>query len=730
VAEGFAIAEGFVDISSRVDEAKNKRNAEKAGDDAGDSFLKRMGTKLLSGLAQSVLPAVGAALNAGLAAAPAVAATAVAVYQVAGAALAAAPAVLALGVSFKLTTLAVKALLPAVQKSLSPISDEFKRVTEQASRLATRGVRPLAQEFVKVNFPAVRTFMDQIARATNSVVTSTLRWLNTIPGQQAVANILGATGAAAQRLVPHLNRAVQSFLAMLGRISGISLAAGEQGLSGVLEKLADWMDRVTGESVQAGLDKLISTWQAVSGAVSTVVRWVGIAVGIYRQYRTEINLIADALGILAIVFGGPVTAIIALVGMVIRHFDLIRTVYQNLMASFQNSTQGPAFLNNLKAAADVVVPALVNGFHQIWAAIGPVLSQIWTKITTQLIPAFGEFVAAMAPVVAFFIERLVPIVTVAMKTILTTISGVIDIITGIFKVFTGILRGDWSKVWEGIKQILRGAVTVLVGILKGLVGLARAGLSNLGATLAGVFRGAVRLAIDALGTIVGKVRSTLGKVKGAVTGALSGAGSWLKDAGRRIISGLIDGIRGMLGSLRSELGKVTNLIPDWKGPADKDAKLLTPAGQKIMEGLLRGIVSRRAALRSLLTSVTHDATSVVTSAARAAAFANNPQAQARNAAQVALANTPAAQARAAAQTALARSSAAALARQAALKAKQAAATPTFTPEGAATTTSNGLTVSELHVHIEGILDPKNPSAARELARTLYELLKDYERSFA
>lgn len=721
MAEGFAIAEGFVDISSRVDESKNRRNAEKAGDQAGDSFVKRMGTKLLAGIGQSVLPAIGAALNLGLAAAPAVAATGVAIYQVAGAAIAAAPAVLALGAAFTITKLAVAALLPAVQKSLSPISDEFKKVTEEASKLATRGVRPLAQEFVRVNFPMVRTFMNQIAGATNGVVTSTLRWLNTIPGQQAITNILGATGAAVQRLAPYLSSVTTSFIAMIGRIAGVSLAAGSNGLTGVLHKLEIIMDRVTGETVQAGLDKLKATFDSVRNAVQTTAHWIGVAVGFYRQYRTEINLIADALGILAIVFGGPVTAIVALIGMVVRHFDLIRTTYQNLMASFQSSTQGPAFLNNLKAAVDIVVPAVVNGFHTIWAAIGPTLSKIWTQITTQLIPAFGEFVLAMAPVLAFFVDRLVPIISVAMKTVLTVISGAISIITGIFKIFTGVLKGDWSKVWEGIKLILRGAVTILVGILRGLVGLGRAALSNLGATLAAVFRGAVNLAISALSAIVGKVRSALGKVKGAVTGALAGAGSWLMDAGRKIISGLISGIRGQIGELKSTLGGITNLIPDWKGPAERDAKLLTPAGQKIMDGLMRGINGRRGRLESLLAAVTKSIPDLLAVKVRDAALATITPAQRAGAAA---ASAAAMNTRLPAQAAMA-------ARAAAVRAQGPSRDQgDFVTQGAATTTRDGLSIGEFHVHIEGILDPQNPTQARQLAATLYNLLKDYEKSYA
>jgi phage-related protein len=678
VAEGFSIAEGFVEIASRIDSARNRRNAEKAGDEAGGSFITKMGTKLIAGIGGTILPAFGAVLQLGLAAAPAVAAVGTAIWQVASAAGAAAPALLAIGVAAGLVKLTLTAIAPAIGKALSPIKTSFEEATKEASKLATVGVRPLAKEFAKVNMPAVALMMNMIAKATNGVVRETVGWLNTTRGQQAILQITSATGEAVKRLGPNLSSVATSFVAMIGRISGVSLAAGERGLSGVLHKLEILMDRVTAETVQSGLDRLRAMFDSVRNAVQVSVHWIGIAVGLYRQYKTEIMLISDALGILAIVFGGPVTAIIALVGLVIRHFGTLQAVYQSLMAAFQNSTQGPAFLNNLKAAADIVIPVLVNGFRSIWATIGPILERIFKQIMTQLVPAFGEFVLAMAPLVAFFIQRLVPVIKVAMSTILNVISGVITIVTGIFKVFTGILTGNWSKTWAGIKQILRGAVQVLVAIVRGLVGLIRAGLANLGAILSGIFSRAVSAAIRALSALPGKARAQVGRLKSSVTGALSGAGSWLVNAGQRIISGLISGIRNKIGELRNTLGGITNLIPDWKGPAERDAKLLTPAGQKIMRGLMGGVASQIPAFRKQLGGLTGDIPGMTLSGA------------------------------------VTRTSAASAAAGAATK----------------RSAGGGVSIGELHVHLQGMLDPTNPTAARKLAAQLYELLHSYEKSYA
>ncbi len=44
------------------------------------------------------------------------------------------------------------------------------------------------------------------------------------------------------------------------------------------------------------------------------------------------------------------------------------------------------------------------------------------------------------------------------------ISGALDIIMGIIKVFGGIMNGDWEKVWEGVKDILGGALDIILGL--------------------------------------------------------------------------------------------------------------------------------------------------------------------------------------------------------------------------------------------------------------------------
>jgi hypothetical protein len=67
------------------------------------------------------------------------------------------------------------------------------------------------------------------------------------------------------------------------------------------------------------------------------------------------------------------------------------------------------------------------------------------------------------------------------------------------------------------------------------------------------------------------------------------AGPVLRNIGRSIMNSLISGITDKIPGLKSTFTWITDHIPDWKGPAGKDATLLVPAGHAIMGGLARGI---------------------------------------------------------------------------------------------------------------------------------------------
>jgi hypothetical protein len=145
-----------------------------------------------------------------------------------------------------------------------------------------------------------------------------------------------------------------------------------------------------------------------------------------------------------------------------------------------------------------------------------------------------------------------------------------DLIAGLF---TGILN-----VWDSVAAFLRTVKTLAVTH----VGSLSSTLSSRGVELiSGLLNGiTIRWVIAAawLSSIPGKAVNAVGSLAGVLT-----------SAGSSLIGGLISGISSRIGELQDLLGSVTSMIPDWKGPPERDRKLLVANGVLIMQGLGEGL---------------------------------------------------------------------------------------------------------------------------------------------
>lgn len=154
--------------------------------------------------------------------------------------------------------------------------------------------------------------------------------------------------------------------------------------------------------------------------------------------------------------------------------------------------------------------------------------------------------------------------------------------------FRNIVQGAWSAIktaasvaWSVLKTVFHAIVSAISSAVSAFIRFK----SSVDSKIRGVI-------------------STIASVPGKIKSVFSSAGSWLWNAGARIISGLINGIKSQISYLRGLLNSVTSWIPSWKGPEEKDRKLLVPAGTAIMQGFTGAIADQVPALRATLQGVT------------------------------------------------------------------------------------------------------------------------------
>lgn len=122
-----------------------------------------------------------------------------------------------------------------------------------------------------------------------------------------------------------------------------------------------------------------------------------------------------------------------------------------------------------------------------------------------------------------------------------------------------------------------------------------------------IMQGALRAVGAAFVWVWDKGKQFLTWVSGmpsAIKAAFNGANTWLADAGRRIIDGLIGSVQRGFERVRRKFQELTSLIPDWKGPAARDRALLEGPADLIMDGFTERLESRFAGVRSTLSGFT------------------------------------------------------------------------------------------------------------------------------
>lgn len=171
--------------------------------------------------------------------------------------------------------------------------------------------------------------------------------------------------------------------------------------------------------------------------------------------------------------------------------------------------------------------SIITGLFDGATDTGETFSGAWGEIWGEVMAIFEEaqlfLSAAIAALTAFWEEhgeKILAFVSVVWEKIGVVIEGALRIIRGIFQVFTGLLTGDWSKAWDGIKNIVSGAWAVI----RGVVGAAWAAIKLL-----------LRLGLDALALVWDRIWSSLKSAVGTIWDGIVG-----------VIRNAINGLLGVL----------------------------------------------------------------------------------------------------------------------------------------------------------------------------------------
>jgi phage-related protein len=426
------------------------------------------------------------------------------------------------------------------------------------------------------------------------------------------------------------------------------------GMIGVLKEITGALaDAFASPEIQGGLRALFETMaQLAKSAAPILVSVLKTVAGVFEQLGPPIQQLIQHLGagLLKIVEAlGPVLVVAAkavgdlvvaalplidvaaelvsaLLPALVPLFEALSKIIQAAAPFIAQLAQAAAALLMpiLNALANDVLPRLLPPFVKLAEELFPMLTEVLVALAPMLADlgvALAEILIAAAPLITevlqlavVLLRELMPAIKVVTVGLAYLVSGGLTLVSGALtryvipslKLMAALMRGDWSAAVEHGKTVSSNFSRDVGRHFRDLKAFVMPTLRTMGQDVArrcnemgnAIFRGfnggIIRL-VQYLGGIAGRIKNAFGNPN-----------SMLFGIGRSIIRGLIDGIESMLGGLANTLGGVTARIPDWKGPAETDAKLLVPAGQLVMQGFQRGIRSQIPALRAQLQGITGD----------------------------------------------------------------------------------------------------------------------------
>ncbi|RMB85625.1 hypothetical protein [Streptomyces shenzhenensis] len=416
-------------------------------------------------------------------------------------------------------------------------------------------------------------------------------------------------------------RALFETMAVIGRVAAPLLGLALQALAPAITVLGPPVQRLVGalgDALRPVIKGLRPVLESAAGAFGGLLDAVGPLLPVLG------TLVAALLPVLIPLFdalqrifaaAAPSVRILAdiLSQTLAPIFDALPALITPLLDAFAEMAeqQGPLLAQLLVQ----LQPSLVQlgvAFGQVLEQVGPLLPQLLMLGATlfqQIAPYLPPLIAAFTQLAAVFTEQLVwvleHLVVPALRLVNSLLTGDTPKAAATAgKAMSG-LQQVISTVWAGIVSYVQQKVAEVVVWIAGLPGRAGTALGGLAGSLstqanrAGTqLVAAVRAKLD---EAVGWIRGLPGRAASVLGGGLGGV---LFGAGASLISGFIAGIVSKIPSVQSVLNGITSRLPDWKGPKQKDAKILTPAGRALIEGFIKGIDGTTSQLKSKLAQIT------------------------------------------------------------------------------------------------------------------------------
>lgn len=423
-----------------------------------------------------------------------------------------------------------------------------------------------------------------------SITGQIAEFAHSIEGQEALKSFFGGIADLAKGVMPVIGGLVQA-------IAAIAPAIGQAGeIAGPI--LGDILNQVALalSAIGPGLVDLVSGFGALLRAIAPLLPILAAVLApILSTIGGILEAVAPAVGDFATVLGGVLLevmrALLPVLPKIVGAFSAMATLISESLSDSAPAliTIAEALGTFLAEAIEAVLPLLpqlVDLGLQFLEALLPLLPPL-IQLATELlplvvialeglievlgiiVPAFARITPVIADFFSFLAEIAVPGVQILGEVFKATfhvieavVRSAMTIIEGLINLGIGLITRDWGQAWDGIKQIVSGAVSLVIGTIRAMVdnviNLFGGPLRAIGTSMGHAWRSVIDAVVSGSFQVIGFVAT----LPIRMLNALGNTGTFLYDAGRNLIQGLINGLLSKLTSVASAAANVVHTIRD------------------------------------------------------------------------------------------------------------------------------------------------------------------------
>lgn len=448
--------------------------------------------------------------------------------------------------------------IDAIAKQLGITTAEAFKKLETGAIDADTGITAILAGMER--FPGAAGAMDRQSRTLNGVI-STLKdtFRNALidgiePLLPALSSGLTAAMPKVQAAVSGIANFTSNAVKQLGYLVDLfrSGDADAQGFAEILDNVFGNTGRLVPAFrllYRAGAD-VVAGFKAVAGFVKENMTPVLVGLGVVAGALVAAQVVTLGAAVLALVnpFTVAVAALAALAAGVVyayEHFEGFRNAV-DATGRFLTGTALPAVQAFASGVAQVI-GSVVGYVQQVWPQISEAIGHVMASVSAVTSAVLGAVQAVWHAVG----DDVLNYVGAVFKAIGGVVDGAMQVVRGVVQTVLALINGDWGKAWDGLKGIVSGVFTAIRALVVGQLETLRALLGGIVSIVSGLADGVFRAAVD-----IGK-KIVDGIVKGikAAPGALIKAIESLIPGGG-VIGGAIEKVGGAFGDAAGAVSKV------------------------------------------------------------------------------------------------------------------------------------------------------------------------------